>query len=164
MTSRGSAESPGTPAHRHRLLQQMATISSRGLASSPLSSPRLRGSPVRPVSTSFDGRRTLSSPQRLSTPGRSRRIAFPTGVCTPGKENSGIVLEDRLKQRQLYISPPREPRYVNDARKGSVCLAVLDVPSPCNAPKRQEFARAAEARGMGGVFPRSHAGCLPYCP
>lgn len=166
MTYRGSTAESGSVAHRHRLLRHMATMSPRGLdATSPLSpvSPG-RGSPVRPISSSFDGRRTLSSPQRLSTPGRSRRIAFPTGVFTPGKENQGVVLEDRLRIKQIYINPPREPLYVNDARMGSVRFAVMDVAAPCNAPKRQEFARAAEARGMGGVFTRSHAGCLPYCP
>ena len=73
-------------------------------------------------------------------------------------------LPARIAHRQMYLSPPKEPQYVNDARRGSVRFAVYDTPAPCNAPKRQEFARCAEARGNGGVFARSHAGCLPYNP
>jgi hypothetical protein len=118
---------------------------------------------VRPVSATFDGRCTISAPQRLLTPSRSRRTAFPTG-SSPGRGENGMSLPERISLKQMYLSPPKEPRYVNDARKGSVQFAVYDTPAPCTAPKRQEFARCAEARGMGGVFARSHAGCLPYCP
>jgi len=167
MTYRNSGAEPTDAAHRQRLLKHMATLSL-----SP-ASPRLgmsvwpvspgRGSPVRPVSAQFDGRCTIASPQRLATPNRSRRIAFPTGTL-PGKSNNGVILPERIALRELYMNPPKEPAYVNDSRRGSVRLAVYDTPGPASAPKRQEFARCAEARGLGGVFARSNAGCVPYCP
>ena len=168
MNYRGRDADENSASHRQRLLRNMATMtfSSRLDGTSPRqspTSPSCRGSPVRPISATFDGRCTIASPKRLMTPDRSRRTVFPTGTL-PGKDNCGMVLPKRIALRQLYVSPPREPQYVNDARRGSIRFAVHDVPSPVNAPKRQEFARCAEARGMGGVFARSHAGCLPYCP
>ena len=69
-----------------------------------------------------------------------------------------------ITHRQMYLRMTKETQYVNDARRHSVRFAVYDTPAPFNAPKRQEFARCAEARGNGGVFARSHAGCLPYNP
>ena len=160
----GSPDPVSSSADRQRLLRHMATMSPRLELRSPRSpmSPG-RGTTVRPVSATFDGRCTISSPQRLLTPSRSRRIAFPTGI-RPGREPQGVGLPARIAHRQMYLSPPKEPQYVNDARRGSVRFAVYDTPAPFNAPKRQEFARCAEARGNGGVFARSHAGCLPYNP
>ena len=165
----GIADNIHAEGRRQRLLRQMTTMSAspRYHASIPCRSPAGlspgRGAPVRPVTASFDGRRTISSPQRLMTSTRSRRTFTPTGT-PPGKDFLGMDLSNRLTLKQLYLNPPREPQYVNDARRGSIRFAVLNVPAPAGAPKRQEFARCAEARGMGGVFSRSHAGCLPYRP
>lgn len=169
MTYRSSmSPDENSDSHKLRLLRHMTTMSFSPLldVTSPRRwsmSPSSRGSQVRPVSASFDGRCTIAIPKRLVTPDRSRRTAFPTGAL-PGKDNSGKILPERIALKQLYLSPPKEPQYVNDSRRGSIRFAFHDVPAPMNAPKRQEFARCAEARGMGGVFARSHAGCLPYCP
>lgn len=100
---------------------------------------------------------------RLETPRRSRRTEAPTGTL-PGKDELGMTLSQRLTLKSLQFSPPRTPRYVNDATMGSVKLSLHSIEAPSVCPKRQEFSRLAVAVGRGGTFERSHAGCLPYSP
>ena len=83
----------------------------------------------------------------------------------PGKDaNIGVPLRDRLALKDLYLSPPKVPNYVNASERGSVGIAVFGVEAPLTAPKRGEFARFACASSKGGVFPRAFAGCLPWTP
>eukprot|EP00288_Rhodomonas_lens_P006658 CAMPEP_0177724000 /NCGR_PEP_ID=MMETSP0484_2-20121128/18500_1 /TAXON_ID=354590 /ORGANISM="Rhodomonas lens, Strain RHODO" /LENGTH=144 /DNA_ID=CAMNT_0019236449 /DNA_START=295 /DNA_END=729 /DNA_ORIENTATION=- len=141
---------------------------------SPVSSPspieQLYGSPptsplppVRAVTATFDGRVTIPKPKRLVTPSRSRRSEIGAGGCPSGKDAFGIPLPERLALKELYLSPPRSPAYVNDT-KGNVRLATYQVEAPQTAPKRGEFCRLAVASSKGGVFARNFAGCLPWTP
>ena len=111
----------------------------------------------------FDGRVTTPRTFRLETPRRSRRTEAPTGTL-PGKDDLGMPLSQRLTLKSLQASPPRTPRYVNDATTGSVKLSCFNIEAPLVCPKRQEFSRLAVAVGRGGTFERSHAGCLPFSP
>ena len=117
------------------------------------------------------------------------------GGYPPGKDASiGLPLRERLVLKELYVSPPKEPNYVNDSTRGKVNIAVCNVEASMTAPKRCEFARLACAKGKGGVifeislshiiahihttvttltkyfqlylqiFPRAFAGCLPWTP
>jgi len=75
------------------------------------------------------------------------------GGYPPGKDASiGLPLRERLVLKELYLSPPKEPNYVNDSTRGKVNIAVCNVEASMTAPKRCEFARLACAKGKGGVI------------
>jgi hypothetical protein len=75
------------------------------------------------------------------------------GGYPPGKHASiGLPLRERLVLKELYLSPPKEPNYVNDSTRGKVNIAVCNVEASMTAPKRCEFARLACAKGKGGVI------------
>jgi hypothetical protein len=111
----------------------------------------------------FDGRITTPRKIRLETPLRSRRVEAPTGAV-PGKDELGVALPQRIMLKELQASPPRSPRYVNDATMGSVNLSYSNIESPSMCPKARNFSRFAVAVGRGGTFERSYAGCIPFSP
>eukprot|EP00293_Proteomonas_sulcata_P013884 CAMPEP_0184289394 /NCGR_PEP_ID=MMETSP1049-20130417/1839_1 /TAXON_ID=77928 /ORGANISM="Proteomonas sulcata, Strain CCMP704" /LENGTH=160 /DNA_ID=CAMNT_0026596185 /DNA_START=66 /DNA_END=548 /DNA_ORIENTATION=+ len=147
--------------HLRTLNQRIQSPSTSKRLGSP---PPAYSSPIREVDETFDGRRTITNEFRLWTAGRSRRTAAGPEGHPAGKDSNGVALPDRILQKQLFLSPPRSPEYINDATRGSIHLAARELRGPITAPKRGEFKRLAQASSKGGVFARSHAGCLPWVP
>ncbi|EKX49724.1 hypothetical protein GUITHDRAFT_151440 [Guillardia theta CCMP2712] len=151
-----------------RRMYLRSNLSSSGSYSSSASSSLGTLSPVypaqiRPASSCFDGRITIPKRFQFATASRSRRTTLPTGAI-PGKNELGTSLQARIKERSVFLNPPKEHRYVNHALQGSIRIAFDQVEPPIPAAKRPEFQRCAVAQFRGGVFPRSQAGCPPYVP
>ena len=166
MTYKAStADSISAAEPRQRLLASMTRIPTRGMnhSRSLSTSPTRMPSPIRPISATFDGRCTIARPKRLLTPSRTRRTEFPTGA-SPGKDTMGTAIQDRIAEKNLFLKPARNLAYVNDSRRGSIRFAVYETAGLVSAPTSASFSRCADARGCGGVWTRSIAGCVPYRP
>uniref|UniRef100_A0A7S0H8A7 Uncharacterized protein n=1 Tax=Hanusia phi TaxID=3032 RepID=A0A7S0H8A7_9CRYP len=154
---------PAGRMHLRTNASSSASYSSGASSSIGTLSPIFAMAQIRPASSTFDGRVTIPKRFQFATATRSRRTALPTGAV-PGKSELGISLQNRLKERRIYLNPPREHIYINNALEGSVKIVYNRVEPPSPATKRQEFQRCAVAKFRGGVFARTHAGCPPYVP
>ena len=150
--------SAGEPRQR-RIASMTLTRGTTHSSASPTRMP----SPIRPISATFDGRCTIACPKRLLTPSRTRRTEFPTGASA-GKDTMGTAIQDRIAEKNLFLKPARNLAYVNDSRRGSIRFAVYETAGLVSAPTSASFSRCADARGSGGVWTRSIAGCVPYRP